>query len=76
MSWVYIQTEPQLWTTGHYDPSGKWHSDSDYDSQDEAAARCHWLNGGEEERVEVVLDRSDMRQILERLAIANADDGK
>ena len=43
--WVYIQTEPRLWTVGFYDPKGEWHTDSDYDDKEEAAARVSYLNG-------------------------------
>lgn len=45
-SWVYVQSEPGLWTVGFYDPSGKWHPDSDHDSRAAAADRVHYLNGG------------------------------
>jgi hypothetical protein len=44
--WVYIQSEPELWTVGFYSPSGKWNADSDHDSIEEAAKRVHYLNGG------------------------------
>lgn len=47
MTWVYERTEPGQWVVGHYDPSGKWHSDNDYDDPEDAAQRVHWLNGGE-----------------------------
>ena len=47
MSWVYIRSEPHLWTVGFYDPDGKWHTDSDHDNRDDAAARVAWLNGGD-----------------------------
>jgi hypothetical protein len=43
--YVYIKSEPLLYTVGFYDPSGKWHSESDHDSKDEAAARVAYLNG-------------------------------
>lgn len=43
--WVYIISEPHLFTVGFYDPSGKWHSDSDHDTRESAAARCAFLNG-------------------------------
>lgn len=46
MSYVYIRSEPQLWTTGFYRPDGKWESESDHASPEAAAKRCHWLNGG------------------------------
>ena len=44
--YVYIKSEPGLWTVGHYDPSGKWEPESDHDNTEAAAARCHYLNGG------------------------------
>jgi hypothetical protein len=28
--WVYIKSEPCLWTVGFYDPKGEWHADSDH----------------------------------------------
>lgn len=33
------------WTVGFYAPDGEFHTDSDHDSKEEAAARCHYLNG-------------------------------
>ena len=44
--YVYIQTEPRLWTVGFYTPSGKWVPESDWPSPEEAAQRVHYLNGG------------------------------
>jgi hypothetical protein len=44
--WVYIKSEPGLWTVGFYSPDGKWHRDSDWDDRDKAAERVHFLNGG------------------------------
>ena len=44
--YVYIQSEPALYTVGFYDPSGKWQSESDHDTKEQAAERVHWLNGG------------------------------
>lgn len=46
MTWVYIRSEPGLYTVGFYDPTGQWHADMDYGTKDEAAARVHYLNGG------------------------------
>lgn len=43
---VYIKSEPSLWTVGFYSPDGEWHPEGDYDSQEKAAERVHWLNGG------------------------------
>jgi len=49
--YVYIQSELgeyPLWTVGFYDPSGKWHPESDHNKKDDAANRVHFLNGGKE----------------------------
>jgi len=43
--WVYILSEPGLFTVGFYDPTGKWHADSDHGSQEDAADRVAYLNG-------------------------------
>lgn len=45
-TWVYLRSEPQLWTVGFYRPDGKWESESDHGSPEEAATRVHYLNGG------------------------------
>jgi len=44
--YVYIQSEPGLWTVGFYDPSGQWIPESDHTSREEAAERVRYLNGG------------------------------
>ena len=46
MTWVYIKSEPNLWTVGFYRPDGEWEAESDFNSTEAAAARCHYLNGG------------------------------
>lgn len=45
MSWVYKQTETELWTVGFYEPDGTWQPETDHGSPEAAAARCAWLNG-------------------------------
>ena len=47
--YVYIKTEPRLWTVGHYDPNGDYVPESDHDTKEQAAQRVHWLNGGHDE---------------------------
>lgn len=48
--WVYIKSEPRLWTVGFYEPvTGGWHSESDHDNPEDAAKRVHYLNGGTDE---------------------------
>lgn len=48
--YVYIESEHNsngsLWTVGFYTPDGKWISESDWCSQEDAAKRVHYLNGG------------------------------
>lgn len=46
MSYVYIESEPGLWTVGFYDPDGHWQPESDHSEKEEAAKRTAWLNGG------------------------------
>lgn len=43
--WIYRQTEPELYTVGHYSPDGKWQTDSDHGSKEEASDRVAFLNG-------------------------------
>lgn len=54
MSYVYIQTErnPALYTVGFYKPDifnggYKFEAESDHDTKEAAAARVHYLNGGQ-----------------------------
>ncbi len=44
--YVYVKSEPTLWTVGHYDPDGGFVSESDHNTQESAAHRVHYLNGG------------------------------
>ncbi len=44
--YVYIQSEPGLYTVGFYDPSGTFVPESDWRTTEEAAARVRYLNGG------------------------------
>lgn len=41
--WVYVRSEPGLYTVGFYDPQGKWHPDSDYNDSNQAAKRVHYF---------------------------------
>lgn len=43
--YVYVQSEPGLWTVGFYQPDGRWEPESDHESKDKAAERVHYLNG-------------------------------
>lgn len=48
--YVYIKSEPQLWTVGFYTTLGEWISESEYECMEDAAERVHWLNGGVKHR--------------------------
>ena len=48
-NYVYIRSEPGLYTVGFYDPDGRWRPEGDYDSSVLVAERVHWLNGGKTE---------------------------
>lgn len=43
--YVYIESEPSLYTVGFYDPSGRWQPESDHNDREKAAARVAYLNG-------------------------------
>ena len=45
VTWVYLQSEPGLYTVVFYKPDGKWEPESDHASREEAAERVHYLNG-------------------------------
>jgi hypothetical protein len=39
-------TGEDFFVVGYYDPSGKWHTESDQPTREAAAERVHYLNGG------------------------------
>jgi len=41
--YVYIKSEPQLWTVGFYTPDGKWVPEDDYECRDDAAEPLAFL---------------------------------
>jgi hypothetical protein len=43
--YVYIESQPGLFTVGFYDPQGNWNAESDHPSSAQAAERVHYLNG-------------------------------
>jgi hypothetical protein len=49
-NYVYIRSEPNLYTVGFYRPDGKWEAESDHRFARDAAQRVHWLNGGSDEK--------------------------
>lgn len=62
--WVYIQSEPGLWTVGFYSPDGKWNSEGDYDKIT-AAARVHYLNGGSAGRLMTLNINPTLQQFVD-----------
>jgi len=45
MNYVYIRSEPGVYTVGFFAPDGKWEPESDHNTSDEAALRVRSLNG-------------------------------
>ena len=37
-----------VWTVGFYDPLGNWEPVADFTTEEQAAERVHYLNGGKE----------------------------
>lgn len=46
LMYVYLHSEPNLFTVGFYDPTGKWQPESDHATAELAAVRVAFLNGG------------------------------
>jgi hypothetical protein len=46
--YVYRESEPGLFTVGHYNGNGVWVPESDHSTTLEASRRCSYLNGGAE----------------------------
>lgn len=55
--YVYVRSEPSLWTVGFYAPDGKWEPESDHASSDEAARRVMWLNGSGRPDADLMVSR-------------------
>jgi len=47
--WLYDRKDGRF-VVGYYDPQYQWVTIETYESQDEAATRVHFLNGGAENR--------------------------
>lgn len=58
--YVYIKSEPGLYTVGFYRPDGGWVPEGDYPEQRLAAERVSYLNGGG-------VDARDLDPLLDRL---------
>lgn len=64
-TWVYLRSEPGLWTVGYYAPGGRWHPESDHRSEADAAKRVAYLNGDHGDLID------QMAQFLRRLMAAH-----
>ncbi|BAW08731.1 conserved hypothetical protein [Nocardia seriolae] len=66
---MYLRTEPQLWTVGHYTPNGDWMPESDHDSTTAAAQRVSVLNGGGNtvDVAELIKERDDLKDQCKEL---------
>lgn len=66
--YVYLKSEPQLWTVGYYDAKQKWIPESDHSSSDDAVERVAWLNGDDDA---FPISRSELESLRFRLKEAN-----
>lgn len=62
-NYVYIRSEPDVWTVGFYRPDGKgpgfnWEPESNHNTKAAAAARVHYLNGGRTEEDQRLRERN------------------
>ncbi len=65
---VYIQSEPRLWTVGHYSPDGTWRPESDHATPESAAKRTAWLNGGRSDNsADPKTDATDTKRLLAKI---------
>jgi hypothetical protein len=59
----YVKSEPGLWTVGTGTPASQggtdWIPESDHTSIDKAAARVHYLNGGNDNTLVARIRRQD-----------------
>ena len=47
MSWIYLKSRSEnLYTVGHYSPSGEWIPHRDFESVTDATDEINFLNGG------------------------------
>lgn len=66
-TWVYIQSEKNLYTVGFYDTSGIWHSEQDYASREIAANRVHFLNGNAVAAKRISEIKDELGDLIERV---------
>ena len=66
-TWVFLRTEPRLWTVGFYDPQGNWHPESDHESPESAADEVHYLNGGTDDAVIRETPPEEVERRMERV---------
>ncbi len=68
--YVYIESEHNtngsLWTVGFYSPDGKWHPESDHETQESAAERVHYLNGGNEPENPYILHGKELERTTQQ----------
>ncbi|APB01698.1 hypothetical protein [Nocardia seriolae] len=67
--YLYLRTEPRLWTVGHYTPDGEWIPESDHGSSTAAAERVSVLNGGVSavDVAELIKERDDLKDQCKEL---------
>ena len=70
--YVYVQSEPRLFTVGFYQPDGTWVPESDHGSRQEAAARVAYLNSGGQQLSELAARIAELElTMLQQASLAN-----
>lgn len=64
--YVYLKSQPGLWTVGYYTPKGQWVPQSDHNSEISARAEVAFLNG-ESSDPELTAEVSRLKTQVERL---------
>ena len=61
--YVYIRSEPGLYTVGFYRPNGDWEPESDHESTYAAAERAAWLNGSRQ-TIKILRDPEEIKGVI------------
>jgi hypothetical protein len=62
--YVYREIGPDLFAVGFYDPSGKWHEDTEHRRRETAAKRVAWLNGASAPPIPEMMTTNEAAAVL------------
>lgn len=64
VTWVFLKEDSGLYEVGFFDSNGTWRSESAHKEKEDAAGRCHYLNGMDKDTI----SRADCETCRYRLA--------